>query len=77
MPRGVRRSVPKPEALASGSNTPPVKSFAISRSVESLSGDALKDHARKIGVTERDINGLSEERLRQNCLVMIHEVLDI
>lgn len=51
-------------------------SFAVSRSVADMTGDELKDHARKMGVSERDVIGLSESRLRQNCMVMIHEVLD-
>lgn len=51
-------------------------SFAVSRSVEDMTGEALKAHARKMGVSERDVQGLSESRLRQNCMVMIHEVLD-
>lgn len=50
--------------------------FAVSRSVNDMAGDELKAYARKIGVTERDVQGLSEMRLRQNCLVMVHEVLD-
>lgn len=41
-----------------------------------MAGDELKAHARKIGVSERDVIGLSESRLRQNCLVMAHENLE-
>lgn len=51
-------------------------SFAISRSVSDMSGEELKAHARKMGIAERDVQGLSESRLRQNCMVMIQEVLD-
>lgn len=56
--------------------SPQPASFAISRSVHDLTGDELKAHARKIGVSERDVIGLSESRLRQNCLVMARENLE-
>lgn len=56
--------------------SPQPTSFAISRSVHDMAGDELKAHARRIGVSERDVIGLSESRLRQNCLVMARENLE-
>jgi hypothetical protein len=51
----------------------PTSGFAVSRSINDMSGEALKAHARKIGIQERDVNGLSEDRLRQNCMAMVSE----
>jgi hypothetical protein len=42
-----------------------------SKSVDDLSGDELKSYAAKVGISQRDIDGLSEDRLRQNCKVRI------
>lgn len=50
--------------------------FAVTRSVSDMTGETLKDYARKVGVAERDVQGLSESRLRQNCIVMVHESMD-
>lgn len=35
--------------------------------IADMSGALLKAFARSIGVMQRDIDGLSEDRLRQNC----------
>lgn len=43
------------------------------KSVDAMTGDHLKDYARKIGISERDVIGLSEDRLRQNCKVRIFQ----
>ena len=51
-------------------------SFAVTRSVKDMAGEDLKAYARKVGISERDVIGLSESRLRQNCLVMAHENLE-
>ncbi len=42
-----------------------------SNSVDDMTGDALKAYAAKVGISQRDIDGLSEDRLRQNCKVRI------
>lgn len=63
-----RRSATDPAPSGAG--------FAVSRSVNDMTGDDLKAYARKVGIAERDVQGLSEMRLRQNCLAMVHEVLD-
>lgn len=39
--------------------------------VESLSGDVLKRYARRAGVPIRDIENLTEDRLRQNVILTI------
>lgn len=72
----IQPASPEVGADASQSVAKTPHSFAVSRSVEDMTGEALKAHARKMGVSERDVQGLSESRLRQNCMVMIHEVLD-
>jgi hypothetical protein len=35
-----------------------------------MSGALLKAFARSIGIKQRDVDGLTEDRLRQNCKVM-------
>lgn len=42
-----------------------------SRNVDALTGDELRDYARRIGVQRRDCEGLTEDRLRQNCKLFI------
>lgn len=60
---------------ASAESYQPV-SFAVTRSVKDMAGEVLKAHARKVGVSERDVVGLSESRLRQNCMVMEMENIE-
>ena len=42
-----------------------------SRNVDALAGDELRAYARRIGVQRRDCEGLTEDRLRQNCKLFI------
>lgn len=42
-----------------------------SRNVDALAGDELRAYARRIGVQLRDCEGLTEDRLRQNCKLFI------
>lgn len=46
------------------------------RSVDDMSGQLLKAYARKIGISQRDVDGLTEDRLRQNCKAMLFEQLE-
>lgn len=39
--------------------------------VDSLSGQVLKDYAKRAGVRQHDIEALSEDRLRQNVKLVI------
>lgn len=39
--------------------------------VDAIDGDQLKAYARSLGITQRDVDGLSEDRLRQNCKARI------
>lgn len=45
-------------------------------SVDDISGDALKAYARSLGITLRDVNHLTENRLRQNCKARIIEAME-
>lgn len=54
----------------------PVQDRFIRGSVENMSGDLLKRYAKQIGVMQRDIDGLSEDRLRQNCKAMIFATME-
>lgn len=71
---GRPRKSAEPQVTAGAEMPPP--SFAVSRSIQDMTGDTLKAHARKVGISERDVNGLSEDRLRQNCMVMAVEMLE-
>lgn len=42
-----------------------------SRDVDALAGDELRAYARRIGIYQRDCEGLTEDRLRQNCKLFI------
>lgn len=83
---GGRKSVPKsdgakakklqakqvaPQTLASE-----VPTQHKNKSVDLMSGDELKQYAAKVGISQRDIDGLTEDRLRQNCKVRIFESLE-
>lgn len=46
------------------------------KSVDLMAGDELKAYAKKVGISQRDIDGLTEDRLRQNCKVRIYESLE-
>jgi hypothetical protein len=39
--------------------------------VDAIDGAQLKAYARSLGITQRDVDGLSEDRLRQNCKARI------
>lgn len=58
---------PVPAASARPMKEPPLGSVDIA----SLSGQALKDYATRAGVPKRDIEALSEDRLRQNTMLFI------
>ena len=45
-------------------------------SVDDMSGDELKTYAAKVGIAQRDIDGLTEDRLRQNCKARIFAAMD-
>ncbi len=47
-----------------------------SNSVDDMSGDELKAYAAKVGVSQRDIDGLTEDRLRQNCKARIFSAME-
>ena len=63
----------KPAALPQGL---PVADKNARGSVEDMSGEVLKAYARKVGIIERDIQGLSEDRLRQNIRAAIHVAME-
>jgi hypothetical protein len=46
------------------------------RSVRDMAGEELRTYARKLGILERDVTGLTEERLRENCLARIYEAAE-
>lgn len=51
----------------------PLKSLDVDR----LAGDDLKRYALKAGVVPRDVDGLTEDRLRQNVKLVIQQHFDL
>lgn len=45
-------------------------------SVDSINGDDLKAYARSIGITQRNVDFLTEDRLRQNCKARILQSME-
>jgi hypothetical protein len=39
--------------------------------VDALAGEELRAYAKRIGIQRRDCEGLTEDRLRQNCKLFI------
>ena len=48
-----------------------------SRDVDALAGDELRAYARRIGIQRRDCEGLTEDRLRQNCKLFIANYFEL
>lgn len=44
--------------------------------IDDMTGDDLKAYARSIGITQRDVDFLTEERLRQNCKARVYESME-
>lgn len=44
--------------------------------VDDLAGQPLQAYARSIGITQRDVDGLTEDRLRQNCKARISMMME-
>lgn len=65
MPRGVKGSGKARPIVAEPAAAP--EGPARSVDIDGLSGEALRTYARRIGVSRRDCDGLTEDRLRQNC----------
>ena len=62
---------PKPE-------TAPAPQFSAQdfrRSIDDMEPALLRAYARRIGIKQRDVDGLSEARLRQNCKAQVLEAL--
>lgn len=93
MPRGVRGSgkfhaapsgVARPAAPAAIQPASAPPSYDLedrkplgSVHVDDLSGDALKRYARRAGVSQRDVESLTEDRLRQNTKLTIANHFDL
>lgn len=91
MPRGVKGSgKPRVRQQAAPRLLPPTQAPAATKpvpldldgplkslDVDSMSGDDLKRYALKAGVVPRDVQGLSEDRLRQNVKLVIQQHFDL
>jgi hypothetical protein len=53
------------------------KPFFRSLDVRALSYDELKPYALKMGVPKRDVESLSEDRLRQNTMLRIVDTFEL
>jgi len=52
------------------------ESLKRGRSVDVMAEDELRAYAREISISKRDADGLSIERLRQNCKAQLYELID-
>ena len=91
MPRGVKGSgKPRVRRQAAQRLLPPTQEPAAAKpvpldldgplkslDVDALAGDDLRRYARKAGVIERDVMGLTENRLRQNVKFAIQQHFDL
>ncbi len=64
-------------ALAGPAAAPPVYTAQDFRgSVDDMGGDLLRAYARRLGIQQRDVDGLTEDRLRQNCKVRALQIIE-
>lgn len=84
MSGGAKGSGPDLAPGTTTSEAPAVSTFAPLRqpplgslNVDSLSGDELKAYARRAGVLPRDVDNLTEDRLRQNTKLVIANHFDL
>lgn len=46
------------------------------RNIDTMPEAELRRYARQLGITQRDAEGLTIERLRQNCAAQLYELID-
>lgn len=63
-------------ALATQQAEPQFSADDFRKSIDDMAGPLLKAYARRIGIKQRDVDGLTEDRLRQNCKAMLLESMD-
>lgn len=79
-----RRALAKLEAITTGAfnaiteptaqaSTDPLQR---SRDIRSMVGEELRSYARQIGVNGRDVTTLTDDRLRQNCMLVVNSRLE-
>lgn len=86
MPRGVKGSGPakQPKAQQWPAKAPAVAAMpgpakdemTHPTDVDRMSGNHLKAYAKKVGVVQRDIDTLSDDRLRQCCKLMLADAYE-
>lgn len=68
---------PRKASVSAGASAPAVSDDDYMRrpmesvNVDSLDGDDLKRYAKRAGISQRDIDGLTPDRLRQNIKLAI------
>lgn len=67
---------PAPSIVAAEFKVAPAFHRHKSVPVDDLAGNELRQYARGLGISQRDVDGLSEDRLRQNCKVRIFESME-
>lgn len=46
------------------------------RRIDQMGETELRRYARQLGISQRDADGLTVERLRQNCTAQLYELID-
>lgn len=72
-----KRRAPRTTTVANAANVAAQQRPLGSVDIDSLSGQSLKDYAARAGVSKRDIEHLTEDRLRQNTKLFIQNHFDL
>lgn len=56
-------------ALAAPAAMPQFTATDFRKPIDDMSTPLLRAYARRIGIMQRDVDGLTEDRLRQNCKI--------
>lgn len=71
----VRRAAAKALAAAQAAPTR-ADPLQRSRNIMGMQREELEAYARQIGIRERDVTELSDDRLRQNCMLTVGSLLE-
>lgn len=83
----VRSSAPAPQAppsihprqAAAADSTAPEREYTrqdFRKPIDDMDVPLLKAYARSIGIMQRDVDGLTEDRLRQNCKARAMQIIE-
>lgn len=74
--RAEAKALAAAQAAAAAEIRPHKDPLARSKDIKGMSHDELRVYGKQIGVRQRDIDELSEDRLRQNCHLTVASLLE-